>query len=820
MPQQTSPQPPDPNAIAKILAQFSIFKGIPESELALLDAKRPRPVRPGVTLFKQGNIISSIYLIESGEVELVRVDSKGRKLRRVVRAGQVLGRLELDEPDGQLGTAKTLTTVQLILVEKSMLDRLRAQHPELQSRFDRSDVIGNLRANPYFAPLSDSEIKWISDIVVIERVEPGITLYERGEPARDAVIIRQGRVQLVSGAQGQQQERWVSAGSVIGYREALASSRYRSTATVRNESVIIRLPKDDLLAVTRLYPNHNWLTSPIPVERLLRQTPIFRNFKAADIRQLAGYVMQVHHHYPHRTIVEAGKYDPYYYILARGTALQQRFDDEGNPLSSITISKGASFGQDSLLFGDPSEVTVETLSPTDWIRIHREDFQLFMDANPESKEMLGLAEKTRSRLLDRIYLGDWQRKDEEILSMRRRHWIVLAKRMVLVGAALFIQFIIASIIRLITDNWYTTVNLVIAGLYALPWSAWVVLDYLNDFHIVTSYRVIHQEKVVFVKERRISAPIEQIQNIDIERDMLAQFLKYGHLVISTAATAGQLVFDHHPNPNEAYDIIVKEMTRIKKFGGVGRQEMIQKQLQERLHLGLEERIGERALLDAAEPRKLKQPRDLPFIRLLGLQQEADNRLVWRRHWFGMLVTTFPPMMTTLAILSLLILTIVAPFNLLDQIAPLKTSIAVFSGIALAISLFWLWWRWEDWANDRYIVSDQLIERIAKKPLWFDEERTTLSLERVQNVEFSRPNPLAFLLDYGDVFIQTAASDGLIKFGFVPAPDEVQYEIFHRIKDYQENLDKKRLREQENAFADWLEAYHKLTIQEQNSRATS
>ena len=86
--------------------------------------------------------------------------------------------------------------------------------------------------------------------------------------------------------------------------------------------------------------------------------------------------------------------------------------------------------------------------------------------------------------------------------------------------------------------------------------------------------------------------------------------------------------------------------------------------------------------------------------------------------------------------------------------------------------------------------------------------------------FNRPNPLAFLLDYGDVFIQTAASEGMVKFGFVPAPDEVQYEIFHRIKDYEENLDKKRQREQENAFAEWLEVYHKLTAQEQNTHTTS
>ena len=816
MPQPTPSQPPDPKAIARELQQFPIFRDVPLTELERLNASRPRPVRPGVTIFRQGNIIPYIYLVEKGEVELVRKDEHGRVLRRVVRPGQVLGRLELDAPEGQLGTAKTLTTVQFILVDIHSLDRLRSYFPALQSHFDRSDVIGNLRANPYFAPLDDTEIKWLSDIIEIETLEPNSNLYEIGEPALDVVIIRQGRVQLTA-ANGQQ--RWVSAGSVIGFREVLTRTGRRHTATVRNKTVILRLPEDDLLAITQLHPDHQWLADPIPVEKLLRQAPIFRAFKTEDIKLLAGFVMQVHYHHAHRTIVQAGKPDPYYYILANGTALQQRFDEDGNQLSSITISRGASFGQESLLFGDNAEVTVETLSPTHWIRIHRQDFQLYMEENPESKELLGLTEQARSRLFDRIYLGNWQREDEEILSMRRRHWIVLVKRMGLLAATLFVHFIIAGLIKVFTGSWFAGINLTLAALYALPWSAWVVLDYLNDFHIVTNYRVIHQEKVVFIKETRVSAPIEQIQNIDIERDLLAQFLKYGNLIISTAATEGQLVFDYHPKPNEAYDTIVKEMTRIKKYGATGRQEQIQKQLQERLHLGLEERIDDRALIEPVKARKLKQPKNLPFIRLLGLQQEADNTLVWRRHWFGMLVTTFPAVLTAMAILGLFTFTVVDPFNILTNDV-LQMIIAIFSAGSLGVSLFWLWWRWEDWANDRYIVSDQLIERIIKKPLWFDEERTTLSLERVQNVEFSRPNPLAFLLDYGDVNIQTAATDGNVKFGFVPAPDEVQYEIFHRIKDYQENLEKKRQREQENAFADWLEAYHKLTTQEQNSHATS
>ena len=740
----------------------------------------------------------------------MRTDEHGRRLRRVVGPGQVLGRLELDVTEGQLGTAKTLTTVTLLIVDIASLAKLRARYPQLQSNFDRSAVIGHLRGNPYFAPLSDSEIKWISDIMVVQSLRPGDIIYRQGEDATDIVIIRQGRVRLESG----QKRRWVSAGTVISFQAVLTGKQRQYTAIVENKTQLFRLPKEDFLEITKLHPRHDWSIPPIPVEAFLHRAPIFRSLTKEDIRLLAGFVMQIHYHSPHQTIVRAGKTDHYYYILTQGTALKQEVDEEDRVIASIPISKGASFGEKSLLFADPAEETVETLDPTNWIRIHRLDFQIFLEVDPSVKERLTLSEDVKNRLEKRVHQASWQREDEEILSIRRRHWIVLVKRLFIVMVLLFIQFLIAGVIQLIFGNWFVWQNLVIAALYAVPMTVWIVLDYANDFHIVTNRRIVHQEKIVFLKERRKSAPIEQIQDLSIERDLLAKFLRYGNLIIRTAATEGSVVFDYHPNPTEAHNIILKEMTRLQKFGLSEQQETIQKQLQERLHLGLEERIDERALMERVRPRKIKQPKDIPFIRLLGLQEQPGHLLVWRRHWFGLILSTLPAFIATLASITFLVAIL---FDAIFTKLPggVQTFLTILAGLAVLISTFWLWWQWEDWENDRYIVSDQLIQRISKKPLWFDEQRTTLNIERVQNVDFVRPNPLAYLFDFGDVNIQTAATEGMVTFGFVPAPEEVQFEIFHRIRDYQENMEKRRQREQKNDFVEWLEAYHKLVTREQN-----
>ncbi len=804
-----------PQRLAQELAAFHIFKDIPLDDLQLLNVSKPRPVRPGVTLFRQDDIISHIFLVQKGQIELVRTDEHGRRLRRVVGPGQVLGRLELDVTEGQLGTAKTLTMVEFLTLDIASLIRLRARYPQLQSNFDRSAVIGHLRGNPYFAPLSDDEIEWISDIMEVDNLEPGAIIYHQGEKATDIVIIRQGRVRLKA---KKKKQRWVSAGSVISYHAVLTGSPRQHSAIVENKTQLFRLPKEDFLEITKLHPKHNWSIPPISVEALLRRAPLFKSLTDEDIQLLAGFVMQIHYHSPHQTIVRTGKTDHYYYVLARGSALKQEFDEDDRLLSSIPIGKGASFGEKSLLFADPAEITVETMEPTDWIRIHRLDFQIYLDVDPSVKTRLFLPPDVKKRLEKRVHHKSWQREDEEILSIRRRHWIVLVKRLSIVFVLLFIQFLIAGIIRLVFGDWFVWQNLVIAALYAVPMTIWIVLDYANDFHIVTNIRIVHEEKIVFIKERRKSAPIEQIQDLSIERDMLAKFLRYGNLVIQTAATEGKIVFDYHPDPNEAHNVILKEMTRLQKYGLPEQQEAIQKQLQERLHLGLEERIDERALMERAHPKKIKQPKNLPFIRLLGLQEQPGHLLVWRRHWFGLILSIIPALLATVASIGILIAILVdALFSNLP--GGVQTSLTILSVLAVLVSVFWLWWQWEDWENDRYIVSDQLIQRISKKPLWFDEQRTTLNIERVQNVDFVRPNPLAYLFDFGDVNIQTAAAEGMVTFGFVPAPEDVQFEIFHRIRDYQENMERRRQREEKNDFIEWLEAYHKLVTREQNKNNT-
>jgi len=802
----------DPSKLADELAKFSLFSGVRKEDLERLDVRWPsQPMRPGMTIFRQGDVTPWVYLIRRGEVALVREEEGKPLLRRVVREGQVLGRLEVDVRQGQLGTATTLTEVELIGVSLDSLARLRAQYPELESRFDRSDVIGQLRANPYFAPLDDIEITWISDIVEVERAEPGMILLEKGFQVFELVIIRQGRVRLES----DEGVHWVSAGAVFGYRDILAGTSSRFKAVVESTTRYFLLPREDFHAIIARHPRHDWSTAPFAVEPLLEKVRTFETLDSDLIHRLAGYVMQIHLHRPHQTIVSMGRETLYCYILARGTALRQTFHDGTNQVVSAPIGPGTYFGIDSLLYRKTSDSTVETLEPTDWIRIHHEDFLLFLSEHPEAEAQLNLTEEQRFELASIKKREPWRQSDERVLFKSRRHWIFLVKRLWILLPFLLLQLVLSGLYALFNQGQWPPLWLEILGaaIYGVPIGGWIVIDYLNDYHIVTNRRIIHIEKVPLIRDSSLNAPIDQIQNLDIRRDLIGQIFRYGTLVISTAATQGEIVFDYLPYPSIAHGIISQEMQRIQTFGQSSDIESRQRELQKRLHLGLEEKIDERALLDVPPMKEALRTRRLPFRPIFGLREETGQRLVWRRHWIGLVRISIPAMLVLLLSGGGLIVLATDRF-----ITGLPSSARFFfliiAGLVILLSLFWFWWNWEDWSNDRYIVTDQIVERIYKKPLWFDEIRTTIRLERIQNVEYIRPHPLAYLLQYGDVKIQTAAQEGEIVFNYVPAPARVQIHILTRMQNYQRNLERQRIENQKKEMLEWLEAYHKLTTQQQ------
>jgi len=404
----------------------------------------------------------------------------------------------------------------------------------------------------------------------------------------------------------------------------------------------------------------------------------------------------------------------------------------------------------------------------------------------------------------------WQQEGESILFRARRHWFVLFRNLLpAFGFLLLLVLVYFGIDQLLFSLplWPLTLILLFLG---MPVIVWLVLDYLNDYNNITNRRILHEEKVIMLYERRNEAPLDKIQDYNFSRNWWARFIGYADVRISTAAEIGAIHFDYLPRADEAMAIMETEINRAKAGVKATTQSSIRRQLQSRLQIGLEEQTDERALMGAVisvGPYEGSQRRK--HIRFAFQPEPKDeNEIIWRKHWLGLLAKTIVPFLTAVAAFIVFLFAFTAEGA--GFFATFAVLIAVTSLIGFFAALGWMLWNFVDWRNDHYTVSDQYIEHLEARPLWLDEIRMRTSMERVENVAFRRPGPLAFIFDYGDVVVQTAATEGQLIFRFVPNPSIVTQEIFYRIERFEERLKEMQTKEIESEMADWIATYHELS----------
>lgn len=96
--------------------------------------------------------------------------------------------------------------------------------------------------------------------------------------------------------------------------------------------------------------------------------------------------------------------------------------------------------------------------------------------------------------------------------------------------------------------------------------------------------------------------------------------------------------------------------------------------------------------------------------------EKNGVITYRTHWSIMLRKVFLPGLVMFGLLVLAALFLLGKINFLSSLAFWP----VWFVLVLSDS-FWLWYRFEDWVNDQYIVSDEQIVDVYKKPLGQEEK---------------------------------------------------------------------------------------------------
>jgi uncharacterized membrane protein YdbT with pleckstrin-like domain len=347
---------------------------------------------------------------------------------------------------------------------------------------------------------------------------------------------------------------------------------------------------------------------------------------------------------------------------------------------------------------------------------------------------------------------------------------------------------------------------------------WNWVNWGNDYFAVTNRRLSHRERVAFIYESRKEARIDRVQNIVLQQDFLGSRLDYGTLTVSTAADVGAMVFDQVGHPARFQEMIWQTISAAQATQRASQRQLIREELERHTGLVSPPPVGDPTEEDGEVD---SAPLDLPEVApntverllrwlaghglLLETRIETADSVTWRKHWIFLAVgVAFPLAMSTLSGVLMVLGFFGVPATWV-QIAPSYPFVMLVLTVVL---MGWVWWSLDDWNNDLYIVTNERIIDVEKRPLAFQVQRREASLGMIQNVELVIPNFLASSLNYGRVVVQTAGA-GEFTFDDVPNPHAVQNEIFQRMQTYQEAQRERDAARRRAELAEWFGVYEDL-----------
>ncbi|MCD6521023.1 MAG: cyclic nucleotide-binding domain-containing protein [Anaerolineae bacterium] len=559
------------------------------------------------------------------------------------------------------------------------------------------------------------------------------------------------------------------------------------------------------------------------IERL-RRIPLFSQLEEEYLRKVAelceARVVQ-----PGQELCRQAERGSTLFIIAEGEAVIHRVDEQGLRRPVGMVRAGDYFGVTSLFLGEPRDATVTAVTEMRIWTLRRPAFQELLSEYPEIRRRLLIPEEIILKLRAPRY--PWLEPGELVVHHCRRHWIVLLRSIAFVTLVVLGYLILLFVLRRFspTPPRLSYFLLPVLPLYGIAF-LWRWYDWRNDYFVVTTQRISHRERVAFLYDSQEEVPLDRVQNINVVRGLLGQLLDYGDLTIETAAEMGTMLFDHIPHPEEMRQAVWNQLSRAQATARATQRHLIKQALRQHIEPGTEaEQPPERAVEEPVdlEEGENAQPQPRALTRFLLWLAERDlvprtriqtsEAVTWRKHWIFLIRDILWPLglSVVLGILSVLGFWGFPP-AIISRV-PFYPYIALFFTV---LSIGWLWWQFNDWGNDLYIVTNERIIDVEKRPLFFSEQRREASLGMIQNISLEVPDILASLFNYGNVVVQTAGA-GEFTFDGVPNPHEVQQEIFRRMVAYREAQRQREAARRRAELAEWFGVYREFE-EERKKRA--
>lgn len=536
---------------------------------------------------------------------------------------------------------------------------------------------------------------------------------------------------------------------------------------------------------------------------LLRGSHLFISLSPEQIEKVADHVEAFLYQEKQVIFEQDAPVESFYFLLSgRVELVRQKREEE----IKVILNEQDYFGEEALADTPPPRLATATaLTNVIVLRFNGDLIEELKKEYPKVDAAFRLVAASY-QLAMRIRMP-WRGPREVVHYIGRHHPIFLILRLILPVILALLTTIVTSYLDVVLFRGSALGMglLLLVVVVNVAWLAWVIIDFYNDYSVVTNRRVAYLRKILLIYDSRQEVPLDAVLADDVRTTQLGRIIGYGDIVVRTYT--GELILSRLAQPYLIVNLINEMREKAKASRKRARLESIDQIIRRRLQLGADEPIPQptgQEVKAVVKSGKLTQ-----FLSdLFMLRVEKDGAIIYRTHWFILLKKTLLPLILSFVVLAAMI-------SIFFGVIPLPPALGLVVGVLfLPITLIWLVYNYVDWRNDRYIITRDTIVDVYKKPLGTEQKRSA-PLKNILSIDFERLGLIGLILNFGTVYIRVG--DSTLTFNNVMAPSEVQRELFQRFMEFKQREEERAEASINEQLADWIEEYHRMVQGKANGK---
>ena len=229
------------------------------------------------------------------------------------------------------------------------------------------------------ATLPSSVFDSLCKVITVEEQSTGYTLFEKGDLTNEFVYLLDGEISL----QAEKLEvEIISPDSQSALFPLAHQPRRKINAIAQSDIRFLRIAMELINSPTSVYNEEDsgYMVTDEPEEisddwmTTLLKSPIFQQLPASNLQQILIGLKEIRYK-KGDIIIEQGEPGDYYYLIRKGICLlTRRPSANARQIKLAKLGNNDTFGEDSLLSGQPRNVTITALTDMTMLRLDKDKF--------------------------------------------------------------------------------------------------------------------------------------------------------------------------------------------------------------------------------------------------------------------------------------------------------------------------------------------------------------------------------------------------------------------------------------------------------------